>query len=38
MYTYESLFYEATVSFVEGRQIKEAEDHNEELKKKFHEK
>jgi hypothetical protein len=32
-YTYESIFYVARVSFDEGRQIKEAEDHNEELKK-----
>jgi hypothetical protein len=32
-YTYENLFYEAMVSFDEGRQIKEAEDHNEELKR-----
>jgi ribonuclease HI len=33
-YTYESLFYGA---FNEGRQIKEAEDHNEEFKKIFQE-
>jgi hypothetical protein len=32
-YTYESLFYEARVD--EGRQIKEAKDHNEEFKKIF---
>jgi hypothetical protein len=31
-YTYESLFYVARVSFYEGRQIKETEDHNEELR------
>jgi hypothetical protein len=31
-YTYDSLFYEAKVSFDEGRQLKEAEEHNEELK------
>jgi hypothetical protein len=31
-YTYESLFYEAWVSFEKGRQTKKAEDHNEELK------
>jgi hypothetical protein len=37
-YIYDSLFYEARVSFDEGRQIKEVEDHNEELKKIFHEK
>jgi hypothetical protein len=34
-YTYESLFYRARVSFNEGRQIKEAQNHNEELKKKY---
>jgi hypothetical protein len=34
-YTYKSLFYEAVVFFDEGRQIKEAENHNEELKKKI---
>jgi hypothetical protein len=33
-YTYKSLFYKARVSFNEGRQIREAEAHNEELKKK----
>jgi hypothetical protein len=27
-YTYESMFYDARVSFDEGRQIKEAEDYN----------
>jgi hypothetical protein len=32
-YTYESMFYEARVSFEEGRQIKEAENHNVEFKK-----
>jgi hypothetical protein len=32
-YTYESLFYEARASVNEGRQINEAENHNEELKK-----
>jgi hypothetical protein len=32
-YTYESLFFETRVSFDEGRQIEEAEDHNEEFKK-----
>jgi hypothetical protein len=32
-HTYESLFYKARVSFVEGRQIKEAEDHEEQFKK-----
>jgi hypothetical protein len=32
-YIYESLFYEARVSFNDGGQIKEAEDHNEEYKK-----
>jgi hypothetical protein len=37
-YTYESMFYEARVFFGEGRQIKKAEDHNEELKKIFLEK
>jgi hypothetical protein len=31
-------FYEARVSFDEGRQIKEAEDHNEEFKMIFQEK
>jgi hypothetical protein len=36
-YTYESLYYEARVSFDEGRQIKEAKDHNEEFKKIFQE-
>jgi hypothetical protein len=34
-YTYESLFYEAMVSVDDGRQMKEGEDHNGELKKKF---
>jgi hypothetical protein len=34
-YTYESLFYESRVFFDEGRQIKKAEDCNEELKKMF---
>jgi hypothetical protein len=29
-----NLFYEARISFYEGRQIEEAEDHNEEFKKK----
>jgi hypothetical protein len=37
-YTYESLFYEARVSFDEGRQIKKAEDHDEEFQKILHEK
>jgi hypothetical protein len=37
-YTYESIFYEARVSFDEGRQIKEAENHNGEFKKIFLEK
>jgi hypothetical protein len=37
-YTYESMFYEARVSFEEGIQIKEAENHNEEFKKIFVEK
>jgi hypothetical protein len=37
-YTYESRFYEARVSFGERRQIKEAEDHNKEFQKIFHEK
>jgi hypothetical protein len=32
-YTYESLFYEASATFDEGRQINEAKDHNEEFKK-----
>jgi hypothetical protein len=32
-YTYKSLFYEAGVSFDEGRQINEAKDHNKEFKK-----
>ena len=36
-YTYESLFYEARVSFDEGRQIKQAEDHNKEFYKIFQE-
>jgi hypothetical protein len=36
-YTYKNLFYKARVSFDEGRQIKEAEDHNEEFKKIFEE-
>jgi hypothetical protein len=36
-YTYESLFYEARASFDEGRQIKEAKDHNEEFKQIFQE-
>ncbi|PNF30200.1 hypothetical protein B7P43_G08428 [Cryptotermes secundus] len=36
-YTYESLFYEARVSFDEGRQIKETEDHNKEFYKIFQE-
>jgi hypothetical protein len=34
-YTYESLFYEARVSIDEGRQRKEAKDHNKEFKKIF---
>jgi hypothetical protein len=33
VYVAESIFYEARVSFDEGRQMKEAEDHNEEFKK-----
>jgi hypothetical protein len=37
-YAYESLFSEARVSFDEGRQIKETEDHNKEFKKIFYEK
>jgi hypothetical protein len=37
-YTYESLFYETRISFDEGRQIKVAEDHREELKESFQEK
>jgi hypothetical protein len=37
-YTYKSLYYEARVSFDERRQINEMKDHNEEFKKKFHEK
>jgi hypothetical protein len=36
-YTYENLFYKARVSFNEGGQRKEAEDHNEEFKKIFQE-
>jgi hypothetical protein len=36
-YTYESLFYEARVSLDEGRQIKEAKDHNEEFNTIFQE-
>jgi hypothetical protein len=32
-YTYESLFFEARASFDARRQIMEAEDHNEELKR-----
>jgi hypothetical protein len=36
-YTYESLFNKVRIFFDEGRQIKEAEDH-EEFKKIFHEK
>jgi hypothetical protein len=32
-YTYESLFYDAMVSFDVGRQITEVEDHKEEFKK-----
>jgi hypothetical protein len=37
-YTYESIFYETRPSFVEERQAKDSEDHNEELKKIVHEK
>jgi hypothetical protein len=37
-YTYKSIFYEARLSFDERRQIKEAEDHNEEFIKIFLEK
>jgi hypothetical protein len=37
-YTNEGLFYEARISFDEGKQIKEAEDHNKEFKKKIREK
>jgi hypothetical protein len=33
----ESLFYDTRLSFVEERQIKEAEDHKEELKEIVHE-
>jgi hypothetical protein len=31
-YIYESLFYDARVSFDEGKEIKIAEDHNEEFR------
>jgi hypothetical protein len=37
-YAYESLFYEAMVSFDEGRQIKKVEDHDEEFQKILHKK
>jgi hypothetical protein len=36
-YAYKNLFYEVVVPFDERRQIKEAKDHNEKLKKIFQE-